>query len=151
MKRPYTAGRTAVKGVISDMEVHVPDVRGYVLWLNFVMKACLSQSTNISDAMTMSAGEKMLCSIVMDGMTGMNEVGSKEKEEPLSSMRFRMATMVSIRDSWKRSTISADHGAQLPLLSVSSLKTLFPSPAQLIWNRFSFSNFLKTAPLISTN
>ena len=25
------------------------------------------------------------------------------------------------------------------------------SPAQVIWNRLSFSNFLKTLPLISTN
>ena len=71
------------------------------------MKACFSQSTSISDVMTIKAGEKMLCRSVREGMTGMKEVGSREKVDPLSSIRFRTAMMASIKLSWKRSTMSA--------------------------------------------
>ena len=49
--------------------------------------------------------------------------------KPLVSMMLRAAIMVSISQSWKRSTTSA----------------------QVSWKRFSFSNFLKTVDLISTN
>lgn len=45
------------------------------------------------------------------------------------SMMFREAMIVSINHSWKRSTTSA----------------------HVSWKRFSFSNFLKTVDLISTN
>lgn len=45
------------------------------------------------------------------------------------SMMFREAMIVSISHSWKRSTTSA----------------------HVSWKRFSFSNFLKTVDLISTN
>jgi hypothetical protein len=51
------------------------------------------------------------------------------KLKPPVSTMFREAIMVSINHSWNRSTTSA----------------------QVSWNRFSFSNFLKTVPLISTN
>ena len=51
------------------------------------------------------------------------------KLKPPVSTMFRDAIMVSISHSWNRSTTSA----------------------QVSWNRFSFSNFLKTVPLISTN
>lgn len=47
----------------------------------------------------------------------------------LASTRLRSAMMNSISQIWKRSTMSA----------------------QVSWKRFSFSIFLKTVPLISTN
>lgn len=62
-----------------------------------------------------------------------NEAGRKEKREDDeaedSSMRLRKAMMKSMSASWNRSTMSA----------------------HVSWKRFSFSNFLKTLPLISTN
>lgn len=53
----------------------------------------------------------------------------KFKLRPPVSTRLRSAIMVNISQSWKRSTISA----------------------QVNWNKFSFSNFLNTVDLISTN
>ena len=52
-----------------------------------------------------------------------------ESDHTPSSTRLRDAMMTSISRSWKRSTMSA----------------------QSSWNRFSFSNFLNTVVLISTN
>jgi hypothetical protein len=48
---------------------------------------------------------------------------------PPTSTTLRIAMISNISHSWKRSTMSA----------------------HVIWNRFSFSNFLNTVPLISTN
>ena len=64
---------------------------------------------------------------------GPDEVVVVEEEEmgirlPVSMM-LREAIIMSISQSWKRSTTSA----------------------QVSWKRFSFSNFLKTVDLISTN
>ena len=56
----------------------------------------------------------------------------EEPDKPLRlfvSIILREAIMISISQSWKRSTTSA----------------------QVSWKRFSFSNLLKTVDLISTN
>lgn len=53
----------------------------------------------------------------------------KLRLNPPVSITFRKAMIVSISHNWKRSTASA----------------------QVNWNRFSFSNFLNTVDLISTN
>ena len=62
-------------------------------------------------------------------LLGSTNPSEKSNSEPLSSIRFLNATTVNISASVNRSTISA----------------------QVIWNRLSFSNFLNTLPLISTN
>jgi len=56
-------------------------------------------------------------------------VGDGESDHTPSSTKFLVAMMTSISISWNRSTMSA----------------------QRSWNKFSFSNFLKTVDLISTN
>ena len=53
----------------------------------------------------------------------------EEPKREFVSIMFLEAIIISISQSWKRSTTSA----------------------QVIWKRFSFSNFLKTVDLISTN
>lgn len=60
---------------------------------------------------------------------GEEELEGDERERPPSSTMLRRAMMTSISHSWKRSTTSA----------------------QVSWKRFSFSIFLNTVPLISTN
>lgn len=73
------------------------------------MKACLSQSTAISDKRTITTGEKIWLIVVSEGRTEMvmYEAGREEKVDPLTSIRFRRAMMDSKAESWKRSTMSA--------------------------------------------
>lgn len=53
----------------------------------------------------------------------MKLLGKKAISEPAISIMFRSAMTESMRASWNRSTMSA----------------------HMIWNKFSFSNFLNTA------
>lgn len=62
-------------------------------------------------------------------------LGRKARSEPAISITLRIAMTRSIKPSWKRSTMSA----------VSLGGRQCSSPAHMIWNKFSFSNFLKTA------
>lgn len=63
------------------------------------------------------------------GRLGLDDDEALLKFRPPVSTIFLDAMMVSISQSWKRSTTSA----------------------HVSWKRFSFSNFLKTVDLISTN
>lgn len=93
MKRPYTAGR---------------------MWLNLVMKACLSQSTKHSEIRTIKAGEKMVWRserVGRDGRERDREEGNNDRREgeddvEESSIRLRRAMMKSMMPNWKRSTMS---------------------------------------------
>ena len=69
--------------------------------------------------------------------------GKKAISEPDISMTFRMAITQSIKLSWKRSTMSAVRAVQLH--SIMQHSCAADAPAHMIWNRFSFSNFLNTA------
>ena len=78
------------------------------MWLNLVMKACLSQSTAISETRTIKTGEKIWLMVVSEGRTEMvmYDAGNEEKVDPETSMRLRRAMMDKRADSWKRSTMS---------------------------------------------
>ena len=117
------------------------------------MYACFSQSTSISLPSTSTNGFSTCPihvgsmvnerGIAFDAVNGTdveladpaNKLAHDEERlllpilKPPTSTIFRIAMMRSMSQSWKRSTISA----------------------QVIWNRFSFSNLLNTVPLISTN
>lgn len=73
----------------------------------------------------------------------------KSNSEPLSSIKFRNATMPSINVKEKRSTMSANRIRHQNW--VTAIVDCNGLPAQVIWNKLSFSNFLKTLPFISTN
>lgn len=60
-------------------------------------------------------------------------------------MRLRKAMTESMSDSWNRSTMSAKGEVLVSLEGVGSCEGRRDVPAQAIWKRFSFSNFLKTA------
>ena len=112
--------------------------------LNLVMYACFTQSTSVSIPNTKKKGERTCptqsgsrvkeCGRREEVDSRVLLLGDGEKPEGSSSVppvstRLRAAMMMSMSQSWKRSTTSA----------------------QVIWKRFSFSIFLKTVDLISTN
>lgn len=73
----------------------------------------------------------------------MKLLGKNAMSEPDISITFRMAITHSIKLSWKRSTMSAVNTvAPAPYESVADPED---EPAHMIWNKFSFSNFLNTA------
>ena len=100
------------------------------MWLNLVMKACLSQSTSISETITVSTGynrrqisvkkalnrrsknptydivQITLFPLNQPKLCGRTKPWVKSISVPLSSMRLRNATTVSMRASVNRSTIS---------------------------------------------
>ena len=71
----------------------------------------------------------------------------KLNEEPLSSIRLRNATTRSINERVNRSTMSKTNLR----ISIDDAGSKLHWPAHVIWKRLSFSNFLNTLPLISTN
>ena len=79
---------------------------------------------------------------------GRNIPSLKSNSDPDSSIKLRKATKKSISPRQKRSTISVK-SAQYFCCEFGKLNE--NRPAQVIWNKLSFSNFLNTLPFISTN
>jgi hypothetical protein len=96
------------------------------MWLNFVIKACFSQSTATSESITVATGYCTLDEIRGSGTTRTDRIvqakpwpgihlkllgtaAEKSNSVPLSSMRFRIAIKVIIKESWKRSTMSVGY------------------------------------------
>jgi hypothetical protein len=96
------------------------------MWLNFVIKACFSQSTATSESITVATGYCTLDEIRGSESTRTDRivqakpwpgthlklfgtVAEKSNSVPLSSIRFRIAIKVIIKASWKRSTMSVGY------------------------------------------
>ena len=96
------------------------------MWLNFVMKACFSQSTATSESITVATGYRTLDQVYGSLATRtdrivqakpwpgihlklLGTVAEKSNSVPLSSMRFRIAIKAIIKANWNRSTMSIGH------------------------------------------
>ena len=92
---------------------------------------CHSQHTNLTlyYLLTESTVHTTLRPIPHLKLFGSMLPWAKSNVLPVTSTKLRNAMLASINASWNRSTMSA----------------------QVIWNKLSFSNFLNTLPLISTN
>lgn len=126
--------------------------RAYTLaltWLNFVMKACLSQSTSISERITKTRGY-----VVSNTMA--HETHRENRVYQTATPDKALGQKSEIRSGHLDHVPKGNHTqheSQLEALhNVCKRRQLCPerresatSPAHMIWNRFSFSNFLKTA------